>query len=192
MTAGPGAYEHERSTSQTKTRTVNTLFSKTKARPESFAKSGDIDVSPGQYNDKVRFNSNSKSFTIGEKRVETVRETMGPGAYSPEKADAVTRTKQVSIRLGSSPARPASFARGGDIDVAPGQYDSGKKFGEDTKTFKIGEKRETRIEQTVGPGTYDHAKADELTKTKSVRITMGSSPSRPDTFAKANTDVAPG
>jgi hypothetical protein len=27
--------------------------------------------------------------------------------------------------MGSSPSRPVSFARGGDVNVAPGQYDDG-------------------------------------------------------------------
>ena len=31
--------------------------------------------------------------------------------------------------MGSSPARPGTFAKGGDVDVAPGQYDHGKSFG---------------------------------------------------------------
>ena len=58
------------------------------ARPSSFAKDG-VDVAPGQYDDGIRFNTNTKSFTIGEKRTEKARESsVGPGAYSPERADA--------------------------------------------------------------------------------------------------------
>jgi len=60
------------------------------ARP---VKRSDVDVAPGQYDDGIRFNSNVKSFKIGEKREERVVETMGPGAYSPERADALTKTK---------------------------------------------------------------------------------------------------
>ena len=44
-----------------------------------------------------------KSFTIGEKRIEKVRETTaGPGAYSPERADSLTRTKTANINMGTS------------------------------------------------------------------------------------------
>jgi len=70
---------------------------------------------------------------------------MGPGAYDPEKADAVTRTKIATINMGSSPSRPSSFAKGGDVNVAPGQYDDGIRFNSNVKSFKIGEKREEKI-----------------------------------------------
>ena len=57
------------------------------ARPSSFAKTGSgADVAPGQYEDGIRlYNNNTKSFTIGEKRTEKVKDqTVGPGAYSLE------------------------------------------------------------------------------------------------------------
>ena len=51
------------------------------------------------------------------------------------------------------------------------------------KGFTIGEKREERIESKPGPGQYNHELADTLTKSKSPNINLGSSPSRPGTFA---------
>ncbi len=95
------------------------------SRPMSFARGGDVNVAPGQYDDGQRFNSNVKSFKIGEKRDENIPQTMGPGAYDHEKADGVTKSKMPNINMGSSPSRPVSFARGGDVNVAPGQYDDG-------------------------------------------------------------------
>ena len=71
------------------------------------------------------------------------------------------------------------MAKGGDVNVAPGQYDDGKRFNSGVKGFKIGEKRETRIETTAGPGTYDVERAETQTKTKTANINMGSSPARP-------------
>ena len=50
---------------------------------------------------------------------------MGPGAYSPERSEALTKSKTVNIDMGKSPSRPTSFAKGGDVNVAPGQYDDG-------------------------------------------------------------------
>ena len=47
---------------------------------------------------------------------------MGPGAYDPERADSLTKSRTANIDMGNSPARPASFALGGDVNVAPGQY----------------------------------------------------------------------
>ena len=66
--------------------------------------------------------------------------------------------------MGKVPARPASFAKGGDIDVAPGQYDDGKRFNSDVKPFTIGRKRDKGIPDSAGPGTYDVTRAERLTK----------------------------
>ena len=192
QTAGPGYYEPEKGETLTKQKIPNINLGSSQARPTSLALGQDMDVAPGQYDDGIRFNSNTKSFRIGEKRTEIVQEGMGPGAYSPERADALTKYKQPNINLGSSPARPGTFAKVGDLDVAPGQYNYEKKFGQDTKAFRIGEKRETLIENTAGPGTYDHTKADAVTKQKIPNINLGSSPARPDKMVDQDTNVAPG
>ena len=105
------------------------------ARPNSFAKGGDLDVAPGQYDDGMRWNSGVKSFKIGQKREEHIPQTAGPGTYDPEVADRLTKQKMVNINMGSSPARPSSFAKGGDLDVAPGQYDDGKRWNSGVKSF---------------------------------------------------------
>ena len=118
---------------------------------------------------------------------------MGPGAYDPDKADDVTKPKMPNITMGGSPSRPQSFAKGGDINVAPGQYDDGIRFNSDVKGFKISEKRETITVETMGPGAYDPDRADGVTKSKMPNINMGSTPSRPHSFAKSgDIDVAPG
>ena len=65
-----------------------------------------------------------------------------------------------NINMGGSPSRPQSFAKGGDVDVAPGQYDDGIRFNTGVKGFKISEKRETRTVETMGPGAYDPDRAD--------------------------------
>ena len=106
---------------------------------------------------------------------------MGPGAYDPERADSLTKSKMPNINMGGSPARPASFAQGGDANVAPGQYDDRNyEFGRKVVGFTIGEKRETRLQDGMGPGAYDPDRADRLTKSKIPNVNMGSSPGRPD------------
>lgn len=112
------------------------------ARPQSFAIGGDVNVAPGQYNDGKRFNTGVKGFKIGEKRDSLIRVSAGPGEYSPEIADRATRHHSPNVNLGTSPARPSSFAKGGDIDVAPGQYDHSVKFGHKVNGFTIGLKRD--------------------------------------------------
>ena len=92
--------------------------------------------------------------TIGEKRETRAERTAGPGEYDPDRADGITKGKIPNINMGSSPSRPHSFAKGGDIDVAPGQYDDGQRFNSNVKSFTIGEKRRTKAERTAGPGEY--------------------------------------
>ena len=138
----------------------NINLGSTPSRPASFAKGGDVDVAPGQYDDGIRFNSNVKGFKIAEKRETRTVESMGPGAYDPDRADGHTKPKMPNITMGGSPSRPQSFAKGGDVDVAPGQYDDGIRFNSNVKGFKIAEKRETRTVESMGPGAYDPDRAD--------------------------------
>ena len=115
---------------------------------------------------------------------------MGPGAYDYERADQITRSKVVNIDLGSSPSR-ASLVQKNQMDVAPGQYDDGRMFGHDTKSFTIGQKRSERFVETMGPGAYSPEKGDALTKTKMANVNFGSSESRATIVRKAD-DIGPG
>ena len=108
---------------------------------------------------------------------------MGPGAYDHERADSLTKSKSPNINMGGSPARPASFAQGGDVNVAPGQYNDGKRFNDNVKSFRIGEKRPEKPDTNMGPGAYDPERADSLTKSRTANIDMGNSPARPASFA---------
>jgi len=191
---GPGEYSPERADAITKPKLHNITMGNSPSRPATFAKSGDVNVAPGQYDDGIRFNSGVKGFKIAEKRPERrVNETQGPGAYEPDRADGQTKPKMPNITMGGSPSRPASFAKSGDVNVAPGQYDDGIRFNSGVKGFKIAEKREHRVAETMGPGAYDPEVADKMTKPKMPNITMGGSPSRPASFAKSgDVNVAPG
>ena len=116
---GPGTYDPDRADGVTKPKMPNINMGSSPSRG-SFIRKDDANVGPGQYDDGNEFGRNVKTFTIGEKRYERVVETMGPGQYSPERADALTKTKIKTVNIASSPARPVSFAKQGDIDVAPG------------------------------------------------------------------------
>ena len=142
----------------------------------------------------MRFNTGVKGFKIGEKREERAVEGMGPGAYDPDRADRHTKPKIANIDLGSSPSRPASFAKGGDVDVAPGQYDDGMRFNTGVKGFKIGEIRPSHPVDSMGPGAYDPDRADSMTKPKVPNVDFGSrSPSRGSFLPNQNdVNVAPG
>ncbi len=86
-----------------------------------------------------------------------------------------------TVNMSNSPGRSNTFARANDSNTSPGQYeDRSYKFGSNSKGFTIGEKRETRIESTAGPGSYDVDRATNLTKHKTGSFNMASSPSLPD------------
>ena len=75
-----------------------------------------------------------------------IEQTAGPGSYEHTRAESLTKTKSANINMGSSPSRLDTFAKGGDVNVAPGQYeDRSYEFGRNVKSFTIGEKRETRV-----------------------------------------------
>lgn len=55
--------------------------------------------------------------------------------------------------MGMQKGRPNTFQAVGDVDIAPGQYnDTSKIFGNNIQGFTIGEKRDSRVELTAGPG----------------------------------------
>ena len=138
-----------------------------------------------------------KGFTIGEKRETRVTTTAGPGAYSPERADSITRTKTANINMGTSAVgtRLELETNTQTADLGPGQYeDRSYQIGKDTKSFTIGEKRYERVaETTMGPGDYDIDRADMQVRSKVVGIRMDSSPGRQQTFGvDSNTNLGPG
>ena len=192
-TMGPGTYDPDRADGVTKAKMPNINMGSSPARG-SFTKKDDANLGPGQYDDRnYEFGSQTKSFTIGEKRQERVVETMGPGQYSPERGESLTKTTTTrTINMASSPARPASFAKHGDVNVAPGQYDDGKAFGTEAKSFTIGVKRAAKETTSIGPGAYSPERAETITKTKTTTINMGSSPARGSFIKKDDANLGPG
>lgn len=50
--------------------------------------------------------TNSKGFTIGERREQTIEQTVGPGEYNVESSMTVTKSRGPNVNMGSSPSRP--------------------------------------------------------------------------------------
>ena len=105
---------------------------------------------------------------------------MGPGAYDPDRADRLTKTKvSTTVNMGASPDRGSFMNRKVDDNLGPGQYDDRNyEFGSSSKGFIIGEKREQRTAESMGPGAYNPDRADGMTKTK-VTSTVNMSSSSP-------------
>ena len=153
-------------------------------RPDNFTRNDTDNNGPGQYNHEKSFGQDGKSHKIGEKRPERQQEGMGPGAYDPDRADGQIKPKMKNINLGSSPVRPDNFTRNDADNNGPGQYNHERSFGQDVKSYKIGEKRPERQQEGMGPGAYDPDRADRQTKPKMKNINLSSSPERPDNFTR--------
>ena len=89
---GPGTYDPDRADGVTKPKMPNINMGSSPSRG-SFIRRDDTNLGPGQYEDGQGFDRGVKTFTIGEKRLERIVETMGPGQYSPERGEALTKTK---------------------------------------------------------------------------------------------------
>ena len=91
--------------------------------------------------------------------------------------------------MGRSPSRPVNFANPGyETSGGPGTYDPAPQynFGNDVKTFTIGERRTHKIE--TDNRDYSPERAEALTRPKVAQVDMGACPSRPSTFAKPGYD----
>lgn len=143
------------------------VFSKQPSRPQSFANAAQVSgVSPGQYDDGKNFLSDVKGFRIGELRPQKLSDNVGPGFYHPERADSITKPINPSYKISISPSRPESFAIAGQVGTA-GSSVTYPNFGDDAKTFTIGEKRTEKASEGVGPGHYSPERAEVITKPKS-------------------------
>ena len=146
---GPGAYDPDKADHLTKTKVSTTVnMGASPDRGSYMNRKGDAEIGPGQYDDRnYEFGSKSKGFIIGEKREQRTVETMGPGAYDPSRADAMTKTKTTTtVNMSSAPARGSFMNKQGDANLGPGQYDDRNyEIASKSKGFTIAEKRETRI-----------------------------------------------
>lgn len=78
---------------------------------------------------------------IGQKRQQVQIEGVGPGEYSPEKADRLVKPNQVkSTEFYKKTGREIKLE---DSDIGPGQYHyTNGEFGSDAKNMTIGERRQ--------------------------------------------------
>lgn len=73
-----------------------------------------------------------------------------------------------------SPAKERATRQQDTVEL---QYSS-KAFGEDAKGFTIAAKRKERVEQSPGPGQYDHERSDSVTKTRAPAVDFAKNPER--------------
>lgn len=90
-------------------------FGKSKGHSETKT---DPNNGPGSYNVEVPAGSNA--YTIGERREQKTQDTLGPGQYSPEKADGQVRPSSASYMIQSK----RELQQRDDLP-GPGQYSFG-------------------------------------------------------------------
>lgn len=83
------------------------------------------------------FGADAQTFTIGQRLPQRVVQTPGPGEYSVERADSVTKCANPQYRLDSGKKRPDNFATQADYIAEPGTYETVPKFGSGAKTYSI-------------------------------------------------------
>ena len=95
----PGSYNPDRAEKITRPKTAHPKFDKSpaRARPNAFERD-DPRIGPGEYDDGQRWNSNVKPVTIGVKRPKRVEKDQRN--YSPERAEAITKTKVATFTMG--------------------------------------------------------------------------------------------
>lgn len=166
------ATKQRKSTATTKktTTTVNGSTTVTKTvTTTTFKKSGATSMSATK-SAVAKQTRNSTSFAKGSssmKQEAVLRSTtsMKQTVKQQQAMRSSTSMKQTvgqTMRTGRS-----TVIKTQEMSSAPGSYDiKGMSFGEGAKGFTIGVKRESRMENSPGPGDYDKSRSDSVTKTR--------------------------
>lgn len=142
---------------------------------------------------KSTFAASSKKEAVGNQKTSAQsakKETLAVTSQLSSNVRAQSALKSVrssvtsTAKKGNKIGRQTAMIRGDDT-TAPGQYDvKGMSFGDNAKSFTIGVKRESRVEQSPGPGSYEPERSDSATKYRNPRavnfdkVTGRKSPSR--------------
>jgi len=188
---GPGSYQPERSQSQTKYRTPNTIIA-----PDNGQKvqdPADGQVGPGAYSAGKNFGDDVKSFEIRGKAPEQKPNGVpGVGHYSPESSPTRFRNPAVKIRPPSRTLSQNNMKPDDANNIGPGSYNDGKDFGTGAKTFKIHDKpAERQPVHGVGPGEY--SLDDKATKHRNPSAFINKDSNKPERpSSQNNTSIGPG
>jgi len=135
----------------------------------------------GTYKKSNNFGEKVIGYGFGKPKPDKIVVDNRDYGYEPERDFSQTRNRSPAAIINkSAPARPKSLAL--NQAAAPGQYDSHKAFGAETKTMTIQRKREQRIETSAGPGQYEVDRSLSATKSRS-RHAIISKEKRVETFA---------
>ena len=147
---GPGQYNPESAQKQTHARSRTALIGTKTGRPDinKRVQPGTGDLGPGAYDDGKDFGKNVRGHSFGKPKPEAPVYDDRDYGTEPEKVFKNTRCRSPSAVISKdTPARPASWANPGQADSGgPGQYNSGKNFGEGVKGHGFGKPRPEKTE----------------------------------------------
>ena len=83
------------------------------------------DIGPGHYESQYEFGSDTKKITIGERRPEKERESIGPGLYDVESADRHVKENPRSVDFAAQKGR---IERDIISQIGPGEYHKPKSM----------------------------------------------------------------
>ena len=137
---GPGYYDKERADTVVHKSSKKIDFSKSPMRTREKSDFG----GPGFYDFNSHFAINSKAFSIGVKRPESIKKTIGPGHYNAAKAIECTKSSSLAVNFANKSKRvDNSF----DPTKGPGSYiKNTNTFGNNLKSHTIGVKRITKVD----------------------------------------------
>ena len=118
---------------------------------------------PGSYQIQDLFGHNLNDVTIGVRREEIQQLTPGPGTYSPEKCDTLTRVRTAMADFTRQTERKNQLESN---ILGPGQYESQDNFGYDLGKITIGVRRNENQLESPGPGTYNPERSESTVKNR--------------------------
>jgi len=87
--------------------------------------------------------------TIGIRRINKDTLSPGPGHYSPERGDGITKQNSRATDFNRSVGRPQSLV---DPNNGPGSYTINSGLGTNLNKMTIRERHSENIKSSVGPG----------------------------------------
>lgn len=120
---------------------------------------------PGHYNYADEFGADLKMTTFGIRKEEKSNGIVGPGHYSPERANKQIFAHYREVDFGAMQRRVFTEQ---EMAIGPGSYNADPKFGDDARDMTIGlARRQDPNNQVPGPGFYNPERADDLVKPNS-------------------------
>ena len=165
---GPGAYDAGRGEALTKPKAAGPAMSKVPRMNNFMRDSGD--QGPGAYDAGNSFGADVPTFTFPPSPTKKPQApSAGPGSYSPERADSVTKQRNNALSFGGqtgredSPKRDEESPDFGDVGSVGRFY----TYPKELPIYTIAERREEVDPRAANPGPGEYAVDSPLTKARS-------------------------